>query len=305
MISILHKQPQGLFSGNSLEQFPCAFYSYLNNLNNKFKIYHIDFCIQDYKTWYYSDEDFLCYLQGQIGPKIKYLCLFEQPFNYIPSGVSTEAFIKKLYQRTEQIINFSRKNFQETKILSPPIYIIQEQYRQLYIDYLVYFRNDFDIYALHCVNDYSEHSLAKLYSMTREVMSILPKEIYVRKWAVPSRDQEMLIRNQSLSSQLLNSVMTYDAAARKLKEVFKDINFIGAKGVEWFYTGVYQDGYDHKKTPTPDQYWNPLVPEYHAASYDYSWQFFHFLGTKNYQGIIKQPIVDTLLELSETCSMKN
>ena len=140
-----------------------------------------------------------------------------------------------------------------------------------------------------------EHVLGQVASLLNQVMRVLPKEIWITKWAVPCFEGPV-VTNQFISEELW-SPMNYRAAAQRLRRSFVFMESAASQGAKWFYTGVGKDNYHPRFTPGPHEFWSP--DNLSGMAHSYGWDFSHFLGMMTSSGIIKQHFFDAFLQFAE------
>jgi len=246
----------------------------------------------DYRFWYCDDSLFRMYLDLISNIRFPAIMPFEFPFGYeMPKNIPVEIFEKKLHERTKMVVDIIKSRQPETLIVSPSICAVSESMRNVYLDYFVNNRSYFDVYSLSCWYEPTEKNSVQLTSLLSETLKILPKPVWVTRWAFPSCDSVVESRKSLIQS--VWKPMTSNEAAAKMGYIFRTINET-IKDIRWFFTGVGQDQYDPEKTPLD------LVGNFSKnIKYDVlpQWGWEHFTGMMDYNGNIKKPILKTLSTL--------
>jgi len=253
----------------------------------------------DWRHWTYDDDTFDDYIEkiSLVQPKI--IALFEYPFGIeMPKKVDAIQYFNKMIERTKKAcIKIKEKN-KNAIILSPAITVIEEDTEHNYIDYFIQTQQFFDGYAVHCVNNMTEHTLGKLSSLLNRILSVSSKKIWVTKRAVPCFDGKVI--NSSMIGELGWEPYNTKSAVSCLQRSFSIIESLSKGNTTWFYNGTCKDKYKPRTNPTPSEYWNynsfPFIPN----DFSYSWQYWHFLGLMTADGIIKEGLVSSLISLAES-----
>jgi len=251
---------------------------------------NVDFAVVDSHLWHYDDSTFNKYVQLFSSVNFPIVCVADSLCNAIVD-IDAESYFKKFFERTEIICKIVRKNHPKTIILSPPINVVKSQHLNYCVDYFIHNREYFDGYAVHCVNDTQEHTLGKLASLLNQVMKILPKPLWITKWAVPSFEGEL--RTDKIIGSSSWEPWNYRAASLRMLRSFTYINSIATHGSKWFYAGMGKDLYSSQYSPGFHEFWFSKVI-CSRPSYTYEWDFSHFLGIMT-ELDIKRSILDSFI----------
>lgn len=269
--------------------------AYWWGLNASDKVY---MAIPDHRHWYYDDDVFEAYVERVSSVEFPVFCLGEAPFSFeMPSRVDSKSFTKKLFERIGILAHRIRERHPSTVLLAPGIGIVPEKSIQMYLDFFVHNRQHFDGYAVHICNDMREHNLGKVSSLLNQVMKILPKKIWVTKWAVPCLD-ERVINPQVMASSGWQPYKQKDAV-RRLEHSFTFFESMASAGSVWFYTGTDRDLYKPKKVPGCHELWQSQ-PTHVPEEYSYDWQYWHFLGLLTSDGVPKDELLEGIVRLANS-----
>lgn len=238
----------------------------------------------DFRHWYHDDEDFHQYVH-QI-TRIRFPCVIiaESPYTHeYPRQVNINAFEKKLFNRTRFLIDSIKNKHPQTNILSPAICVVSSEHRNRYLDYFLQFRSDFDYYTMHCIN-VPERDMVSLSAFFSEISAILPKELWITRWAVPSCDNGS---SHGIGSEVLSSML----AAKKIQNMFETIEILTKNRSKWFFSGCTKDDTSGKMKESLWSKNSQVFVEDVSA-----WN--NFLGIVSQDHKMKDPIVDILLKLA-------
>ena len=269
--------------------------TFWKELQNEHKV---DIAVPDYRHWYCDDDVFDLYVKRIASVHFPVFCMFECPFGFeYPSKLSETVFANKLFERTKKLASAIKKNFSDTIILSPAIGIIEEKFQSLYLDYFVHNRQYFDGYAVHVCSDMTDYSLGKISSLLTKIMKVLPKKLYITKWALPVFDDK-IINTKSIGLSGWEPYKTKEAASR-LSKSFSLIDSVTIAGSHWFYVGLGRDLYHPRQSPGGQEFWNqnkmPIVP----MEYSNDWSFWHFLGMSESDGKLKEQFLSTFIKFAQ------
>lgn len=260
--------------------------------------HRIDFAILDYHHWQYDDDVFDKYLERVASVRFPVVCLAECPFGFErPLRVDPKDFAVKLFERTREMSVAIRGKHPGTVLLSPGIGLIDEKLSRLYLDYFIHNRQFFDGYALHICGDLKEHSMGQVSSFLNQVLGILPKKLWITKWAVPSFEGKV-INAQVIASSGWEPFQVKEAVQR-LERSFSFIETIAPAGSHWFYTGTGKDYYRPKRQSGPQEFWNPVISAVTPQEYSHGWGHRHFLGLMDSDGNVKEPLFQGLSRLAK------
>ena len=254
---------------------------------------NIDIAVLDYHHWYYDDNMFYQYIQQVANCKFSSVCIFEHPYGWErPRNVDLYSFEKKLSDRTKLVCKLLRLKSPNTKLVSPAIRVLDADIQKRYLNYFIQHRYLFDIYAVHCCTEITDHSLGALSSFLNQVLKMLTKTVWITRWSVPSCDDK-IISSQIVQATEWDQISTIEASA-KLKTMYKIINEVTSGHTNWFFTGVGKDMYHPAKQP-PD-IWN-VNRTYLSDEVSSNWQPEHFIGAITHDNKIKHQIINSFLEL--------
>ena len=265
-------------------------------------VHKIDIAMIDYHHWTYEDSVFAEYIDKLSSIYFPAVCMFESPYGYEMPPIDVDAFSRKLFDRTRIVVKAIRKKQPKTRILSPAIGVVDEKYSDRYLEYFIHNRNNFDVYAVHCCNDMTEHSLAKITAILAPAVKAGPKPVWVTKWAIPS------FEGQIFSSRTIGGnqwePIDFRTAAQKLKRSFSLIERAAQKNSHWFYVGLDKDAYHSNRAPSIQEYWAPHSTIFRSDSPNHYWDFHHFLGMVKHNDGIKEPLLESFLELANVQNNK-
>lgn len=254
------------------------------------------FAVIDHRHWYYDDDTFNQYVKRIVSVKFPIVRIFELPFGFEKPNIEVNEFAKKLSERTARLSEAIKEAHPQTILLSPGIGVMPDDYISPFLNFIINSRSFFDGYAVHVCNDMSEHVLGKLGSLLAQVMEVLPRKIWITKWAAPSF--EGVVANSGVIGPLAWEPMNYNQARHRMRRAFSVIDSASPLGSHWFYTGLCRDIYKPRRTPSPQEFWNTpsmFIPE----SYQYMWNFRHFLGMGTFDGTLKKVHMESFLQLSK------
>lgn len=260
--------------------------------------HRIDFAVLDYHHWQYDDDVFDKYLERVASVRFPVLCIAECPFGFeLPLNLPPVDFAAKLFERTRKIATAIRDKHSNTILLSPGIGLIDEKLSRFYLDYFVHNSKYFDGYAVHMCNTMREHDLGQVSSFLNQVMKILPKKLWITKWAVPAYDGKV-INAQVVASSGWEPFRTRDAAQR-LERSFSFIETVASAGSHWFYSGTGKDYYKPRRRVGAAEFWNPVSSAVIPLEYSHGWEYWHFLGLMNCDGEVKQMLLQSLAQIAK------
>ncbi|MHA2279462.1 MAG: hypothetical protein ACXAC5_01030 [Promethearchaeota archaeon] len=258
--------------------------------------HRIDVAIPDFRHWLFEDDIFDHYVERITSVRFPVFCLFESPFGYEMPKIDREVFAKKLFERTSCLATAIREKHPETILLSPAIAPMKEEHRNQYLDYFIHNRQFFDGYAVHCCNDMREHTLGQMSALLNQVMDVLPKRLWITKWAVPCFDGKIV--NPQVMGPSGWEPYQFNQAGQRLLRSFSLVDSIARSGSHWFYVGTGRDFYKPRRLPGPQEFWqtasSPVIPE----EYSYGWQYWHFLGMLTADGQLKTKLIDSFLKFA-------
>ncbi len=256
-------------------------------------VHRIDIAIPDSRHWFLDDNDFDLYVKRLSSVEFPVFCIFESPFN-TELSIDFEVFVKKLFERVSKLVAAIKEKHPATIILSPAIGVVKEDHKNQYLDFFIQHRNLFDGYAVHCCNDMTEHVLGQLSSFLNQVMNILPKPLWITKWAVPCYDAK-IINTHTMGPEIFKPY-TSGAAIQRLHRSFFLIESIALAGSQWFYVGLGRDAYRPRRVPGPHEFWNACSTPAVSEEYSHSWKYWHFLGMSTSEGQLKTAFLDSFLK---------
>ena len=260
--------------------------------------HRIDFAVLDYHHWQYNDDVFDKYLERIASVRFPVICVAESPFGFErPLQIPPRDFASKLFERTRKICTLIREKHPGTILLSPGIGLIDEKLSRFYLDYFMHNRQHFDGYAVHICNDMREHALGQVSSFLNQVLAILPKKLWITKWAVPAFDGQV-INAQVVASSGWEPFRSKDAAQR-MERSFSFIETVASSGSHWFYTGTGKDYYKPKRKAGPVEFWNSNASFFTPPEYSHGWEYWHFLGLTNSDGEVKQLLLQALIQIAK------
>lgn len=260
--------------------------------------HRIDLAILDCHHWQYNDDVFDKYLERIVSVRFPIVCIAECPFGFErPLHVPPEDFASKLFERTRKVSAAIRENHPTTILLSPGIGLIDEKFKELYLDYFVHNRQCFDGYALHICNMMREHEMGQVSSFLNQVLKILPKKLWITKWAIPAFDGKV-INTQAVAPMEWEPFQSKEAAQRLVRS-FAFIETVASAGSHWFYTGTGKDYYKPRRKLGPQEFWDSTPSSVVPSKYSYSWEYRHFLGLMDSDGDVKEPLLQGLSQLAQ------
>ena len=261
--------------------------------------HRITLAVPDFRHWLFEDDVFQLYAERIATVNFPMVALFESPLGFeMPPRIPLDVYVRKIFDRIALLASTIKERSKGTILLSPAISAIHEKYQQKYLDLFVHNRQYFDGYAVHCCNDMTEHTLGQLSSLLTQVMSILPRPVWVTKWAVPCFDDKVINPQVMGPSgwQPYKSV----AAGHRLNRSFELIeSLVRTSGSHWFYTGFGQDIYKPRAVPGKQEFWQPFATSIVPEEYPYGWEYWHFLGMMTAENKIKTRLLENLIRLAE------
>lgn len=258
-------------------------------------VHRIDIAVTDPRQWMFEDEVFDEYVNKICSVQFPIVCIFQSPLEEKPHQVDVQSFIGKLSARTIQLVSSIRKSHSGTVVLSPAIEVIDESLQKPYLDYFIEHRQYFDGYTVHCCNDFTEHTLAKLSSFLNQVMMVLPKKLWVTRWAVPTLDGQII--NPHFIGGSGWAPYQSNAAELRLHRSFTLLDSIASMGSYWFYTGIGADLYSPRLKPSPKDFWRTNL-SYQPQRYSYDWDYWHFLGMLTSDGQLKSRFLNSFVQFA-------
>lgn len=260
--------------------------------------HRIDFAVLDHHHWQYDDDVFDKYLERIVSVRFPIVCIAECPFGFErPLRVELKEFTIKLFERTRKIATAIRAKHPETILLSPGIGLIDEKFSRYYLDFFIHNRQFFDGYALHMCSNMREHALGQVSSFLNQVLAILPKKLWITKWAIPAFDGKV-INTQVIASSGWEPFQVKEAAQR-LERSFAFIETVAPMGSHWFYTGTGKDYYKPRRRAGSEEFWNPVTSAITPQDYSHGWEYWHFLGLMNSDGETKDYLLQGLCNLAK------
>lgn len=249
----------------------------------------------DFRHWYYDDDEFQEYVRKVSSIKFPAVMLGDSPYGFEkPGQVSLRSFEKKLFDRTKILSQTIKNNHPETKIVSPSISLVDFDVKDMYLEYFLHNRNRFDVYSLDYTYDITEQSTASLTALLNEVLRVLPKDVWITRWAMSACDE--LVQNPfSIAPSLWKPLNELEASMR-LKIGFETIESITGGRSKWFYSGCSKDEY-HPSGKVIESLWRKHPHLYKDNST--SWNYSNFMGLITYKNVIKEPLLEALIELHE------
>lgn len=246
----------------------------------------------DHHHWTFSDSVFEKYVRRLASSGLNAVALFQSPYGYESPPVPMATFEKKLYQRAKMFVTIFRNESPKTTLLSPQIAVIAPDLRDAYLEFLVHNRSYFDVYALNCCYDYNEVTTAFLTGLLSEIISTAAKEVWVTRWSVGASNEP--IRYGQIMPEKEFVPLLFTQAAAYLRSVFNNIENITNKRCKWFFTGVHVDRY-HPDKKREESIWDDH-PNLEGGRGPY-WDFSDVSGLVTYDGKIKEPLLEALLQL--------
>lgn len=258
-------------------------------------IHRIDLALVDPMLLHASDAEFHQYARKLSTINFPAICIFQDPYGFErPKEIDIDAFERKLFERTKVLCQLIKAKNPDTIIVSPAINDIKE-HRERYMDFFTHNRSLFDVYAVHCCNDMKEHSLARVTSLLSEVLSVLSKEVWITKWAIPCLERRLT------NTGFMNwSPITYMVACQRLRHSFVIIESITKGKSKWFYSGMGIDAFGVNLRAGSHEYWNPLSSAFIPSEYSPTWDFYHFIGMMTDRGDIKDPLFESFIKLANS-----
>ncbi len=251
--------------------------------------------VLDHRHWLYDDDTFRTYVKKVCHIDCCAIQFSEDPLGYEKPSVDIDVFVKKLLERTEIISDAIKRSNSKARLLSPAIGVVPEGRRNVYLDYFISARQYFDIYNVHCWSDASEHYLGQIASFLQQVMRVLPKEVWVTKWAVPSFEGKVV---QRVITDFEWKPLKYEPASQRMVRMFDLIDSAAMNKSKWFFVGVGQDLYIPRKISYDIDRW--MHSNVILQNVDHRlWNYVNFLGLITFDEKIKQPLLDTLIKLAK------
>lgn len=264
---------------------------YLSSLDDEIDDIYI--AVLDYHLWYYDDDTFYKYIKTIASRKFRAVSIFEHPFGWERPRIDIYSFEKKLYQRTETACNIFRSICPKTRIVSPAIRVLDESLQKRYLDYFLHHRNLFDVYAVHCCTEITDHLIGALATFLHQVLKVLTKPVWVTRWSVPSCDHK-ITSNFSIKATNWSQISSAEASI-KLRTMYNTLNDVSRDEISWFFVGLDKDVYSPFSSP-PD-FWN-LSRIYLSDDVSTVWMPEHFIGGISHDGKIKQHVINAFLDLA-------
>ena len=258
--------------------------------------HRVDIAVPDFRHWLFEDDVFDEYVNKITSVRFPVICLFESPFGFEMPKIDREVFAKKLFERTSKLATAVREKHPETILLSPAIDAVEEKYHHQYLDYFVHNRQFFDGYAVHCCNDMVEHTLGRMSAFLNQVMDVLPKPLWITKWAVPCFDGKVI--NPQVIGPSGWEPYQSNAAEQRLQRSFALVESVARSGSHWFYVGIGRDFYKPRRLPGPQEFWEPWNAPVVPTSYSYGWQYWHFLGMLTADSQPKTKLINSFVRLA-------
>lgn len=248
----------------------------------------------DFRHWYADEEDFQNYVRNISSIPFSAVAIAESPFGYErPLQIQPDFFEKKMYERLRFLATAIKNRHPKTKIVSPRICVVEPEFRESYLEFFIHNRDLFDIYSLDCAYDMSEMNTAVLTSFLSEVLRVLPKEVWITRWAVPASDQ--LLKSEFVMTPSWKPIGTTEASLR-LRSVFDSIETITGGKSKWFYSGCGKDDY-HPSLKVCEPLWQrcPHI----VAKWTGGWNHSHVMGLVTHENEVKEPILSMLIDLHD------
>ncbi len=267
-------------------------------------IHRIDIAMLDPRQWYLDDDDFYAYIREVSRIKFSAISLFEHPYGLDrPRLIDLDSFERKLFERTKIAVQIIRgKQGSDIQIISPAITDTNVEYHDRYVDYFMHHRNSFDVYALHLCNDMQEPTIGRVVGLLNQILRILPREVWVTKWAIPSVDHK--VSTSGIVGETSWQPLSQAAASQRLRHTFTVTEAATKRKCQWFYSGMCQDAYSPRHVPSPVDFWGKSMV-YDVDAYNYEWGFQHFLGMFDYQNNIKDGLFGTFIDLAKMQNSQN
>lgn len=259
-------------------------------------VHRIDLAVLDSHHWQYSDREFADYVEKIISVHFPAVCMSDYPFGYDVPKVEMEDYARKLSQRTALLAMAIKKRYASTVILSPAIGVVPEEHLNTCLDYYIDNRQYFTAYAVHCCNKSDEHTLGRLTSLLTQVLKVLPKELWITKWAIPSFEGKIV--GSSVMGAASWEPIGYQAAGQRLRRTFMLLEALAKAKSKWFYVGMGKDAYHPRLRPSSEANWNPLTTVWRPAVYKSTWDFYHFLGMLTHDGQVKDRLLENFISLA-------
>lgn len=249
----------------------------------------------DHRHWYFDDEVFHDYVRKVSNIRFPAVALGDSPYGHeYPRQVGLDAFEKKLFERTKILADAIKNKHPDTLIVSPHICVVDYNLRERYLDYFVHNRKHFDVYGLNCCFDMREQSVAVLTALLNEVLYILKKDVWVTRWSVPACNEK--IQNPNVMAAPSWRPMFVEEAAIQLKNIYEAVENITGGRSKWFFSGCSKDEY-HPSKKVPESLW--LTDPHMRVASTPMWNFSHFTGLVDYHNKVKEPILQSLMNLHE------
>ncbi len=259
-------------------------------------VHRIDLAVLDPHHWQFSDRIFAEYIERITSVHFPAICISDYPFGYDVPKVEIDDYARKLSQRTALLATAIKKRYADTVILSPAIGVVSEEYLDTCLDYHIDNRQHFTAYAVHCCNNSDEHTLGRLTSLLTQVLKVLPKELWITKWAIPCFEGKLV--GSSVMGATSWEPINNRASGQRLRRTFTLLETLAKAQSKWFYVGAGKDAYHPRLTPSPDAYWSPLTTIWHPDAYKSTWDFYHFLGMLTHDGQIKDRLLESFISLA-------
>jgi len=259
-------------------------------------VHRIDLAVLDPHHWQFDDRVFAEYVERITSVQFPAICISEYPFGYDVPKVEINEYARKMSQRTALLATSIKRRHSDTVILSPAVGVIREEYLNTCLDYYMSNRQHFTAYAVHCCNRSDEHTLGRLTSLLTQIQKILPKELWITKWAIPSFEGQLV--GSSVMGPASWEPISYKASGQRMRRTFTLLNTLSNSNSKWFYVGLGKDAYHPRLRSSCEEYWKPLTTIWRPEEYKGFWDFYHFLGMLTHDGQIKDILLNSFLSLA-------
>jgi len=251
----------------------------------------------DYRHWYYDDVIFDGYAQNVSRLRPPVVSIFQNLYMERPKEISLDVFDKKLYKRTEILVNRIKDFIDDSLILSPAIVDVSKEEQDRYVRYFSVHHEYFDVYTLHCFHDMVEKTFLRTLSTLQKIISTCGvKPIWVTRWSVPSAEYNIKARQTLLDDDYVP--YDYDKAAQKLRYIYSLIDASVEGDCKWFFSGTHKDLFRVEEENYGNQlFWNSMRQYFMFPLDNKCTNWYHFTGILEPNGFPKKELLAALIHM--------
>lgn len=272
------------------------------------RLYDVDYWVQlqknelgivylDYRHWLYDDETFRQYVSKVASLRFRAVVISELPFDFESFSFDKNVFDKKLLNRTEFCYKQFKKSNPQNIVLSPIVNCVSYENMDRHLNYFSNCRNMFDVYNAYMCNDLKDQTTGYALSLLGQVYKILPKPVWITKWALPSCSEATANSLKKKNAKWIPP--TVETACQKLSFLYTAVESICNKQTHWFFIGLGRDVFHSNKTPHGLDWWDKAENQIKYKSEHGVWDFTDFLGIMDFYGEIKQPLLDHFIDIAQ------